>query len=71
MSQPGPCCICGDTNYQLSLGGPTICPACDCGASTDPRVARNLRAEITRLRTENIELRDKLDRIAAGQFTRL
>lgn len=30
-SMPGPCCICGSTNYALSMGGPTICPKCDCG----------------------------------------
>jgi hypothetical protein len=28
---PGPCVICGGTNYNLSCGGPTICPKCDCG----------------------------------------
>ena len=28
--QSGPCVICGDTNYALSCGGPTICPKCDC-----------------------------------------
>lgn len=28
---PGPCIICGDTNYNLSCGGPAICPKCDCG----------------------------------------
>src|SRR5262245_47766499 len=29
-SMTGPCCICGATNYALSMGGPTICPKCDC-----------------------------------------
>lgn len=28
---PGPCVICGGTNYELSCGGQTICPKCDCG----------------------------------------
>lgn len=28
--QPGPCLACGATNYPLSMGGPGICPACDC-----------------------------------------
>jgi hypothetical protein len=23
--------LCGATNYPLSLGGPSICPSCDCG----------------------------------------
>lgn len=29
--QPGPCVVCGDRDYDLSCGGPTICPKCDCG----------------------------------------
>lgn len=32
MSQPGPCKVCGKTNYPSSLGGPDICPECDCGS---------------------------------------
>jgi len=31
-TQSGPCIVCGRTNYSLSMGGSTICPACDCGA---------------------------------------
>lgn len=31
VSIPGPCMVCGATNYNLSCGGPTICPKCDCG----------------------------------------
>lgn len=27
----GPCIVCGKTNYPLSMGGPDICPMCDCG----------------------------------------
>ena len=27
----GPCVLCGDVNYQMSMGGPTVCPSCDCG----------------------------------------
>lgn len=27
----GPCVVCGATNYLPSLGGPEICPPCDCG----------------------------------------
>lgn len=49
MSCPGPCIICGDTNYPLSMGGSSICPSCDCGI--DPEVAR-LRREVAMLRTE-------------------
>ena len=29
----GPCKLCGATDYALSMGGPTICPACDCGGA--------------------------------------
>ena len=27
----GPCVLCGAANYLPSLGGPEICPSCDCG----------------------------------------
>jgi len=27
----GPCTMCGATDYALSMGGPAICPRCDCG----------------------------------------
>ena len=27
----GPCMVCGATNYSNSMGGPMICPSCDCG----------------------------------------
>lgn len=49
---PGPCCICGGINYSLSMGGPTICPKCDCGhfdAATvmqQAKVIELLRAEV-------------------------
>jgi len=29
----GPCTVCGKTNYPNSMGGPGICPACDCGGT--------------------------------------
>lgn len=32
---PGPCIFCGDVNYPLSMGGPEVCPACDCGSFHD------------------------------------
>jgi hypothetical protein len=27
----GPCNGCGKTNYPTSVGGPYMCPSCDCG----------------------------------------
>lgn len=54
--QPGPCVICGDTNYNLSCGGPTICPKCDCGnfdaatVQTQAKIIIALRQEIESLR---------------------
>lgn len=39
MIQAGPCCLCGDANYELSLGGPGICPACDAGNFHDEAIA--------------------------------
>jgi len=54
---PGPCCICGRTDYPLSMGGPTICPKCDCGhfdAATvqqQAKVIEGLRAELASLRS--------------------
>lgn len=29
--QRGPCVHCGGFNYNLSMGGPAVCPACDIG----------------------------------------
>jgi hypothetical protein len=34
----GPCNLCGLTDYPLSMGGPTICPSCDCGI--DPQLSK-------------------------------
>jgi hypothetical protein len=38
---PGPCVVCGATNYSLSYGGPTICPRCDCGHYDPAALAMN------------------------------
>jgi predicted nucleic acid-binding Zn-ribbon protein len=51
MSEPGPCIICGTTNYSLSMGGPTICPSCDCGDFGLSKVQRQAK-EIERLTLE-------------------
>jgi hypothetical protein len=62
--QQGPCIICGDTNYNLSCGGPTICPKCDCGnfdAATVEKQAKiiaGLRTEIERLHRELAHSKD-------------
>ena len=51
MPKTGPCEFCGGTNYEPSLGGPTICPSCDCG-DFGPDVVRRLGAEIVALRAK-------------------
>jgi hypothetical protein len=42
----GPCVVCGDRDYPSSLGGPQICPACDCGV--DPK-RRKCEAKLSKL----------------------
>ena len=49
MTELGPCVICGATDYNLSMGGPTICPSCDCGDFGMAKVQR-LATEIAQLR---------------------
>lgn len=56
----GPCIICGDTNYNLSMGGPTICPPCDCGDFGIRRAKRQAKI-IELLRKEIGELKEKLN----------
>lgn len=46
----GPCIVCGAINYPLSCGGPDICPPCDLGVPP----------EVSRLREENMELRNRI-----------
>ena len=72
---PGPCALCGDENYALSLGGPSVCPACDCGSFHDEALAhkrlmgfappptRNERAEVRERRAKEAE------KLVAGVFT--
>lgn len=33
------CRLCGDENYPLSMGGPTLCPSCDSGLFVDHGLA--------------------------------
>ena len=57
--QAGPCDICGMTNYPLSQGGPTICPACDCkgieGGLRAQLAAANRRAAFAETRVTELE----------------
>lgn len=62
----GPCIGCGATNYGNSLGGPSICPACDAGATRSPKEAGSSvagallveqNARIAALEAENRDLR--------------
>ena len=56
MMPPGPCIVCGENNYPLSMGGPTICPACDCGI--DPDLTK-LRRKLAQVENELIQARDE------------
>ncbi len=49
--QAGPCVVCGRTNYPLSMGGPTICPSCDCGYPPYAKV-HSLCAEVEQLKAQ-------------------
>lgn len=62
MSIYGPCVVCGATNYSLSMGGPTICPACDCGIPPETTKARR-EAEFYRAKADALAeaLRDVLN----------
>lgn len=70
----GPCCICGGENYELSMGGQTICPSCDAGNFTPATVMRQaqamkkLNAELDRLRVEREKMVEGLREIES--FTR-
>ena len=61
MTYPGPCCICGGRDYDLSCGGPSICPQCDAGNFTQATVMRQA-TELKRLREENAKLRAEVSR---------
>ncbi len=49
---PGPCVLCGTTDYPLSMGGPTICPSCDCGNFNPHKLLSQLKTA----REENARL---------------
>ncbi len=60
MTYPGPCVICGARDYELSMGGPTICPSCDAGNFT--------QATVTRQAQELKALREEIDRLRGPMF---
>lgn len=55
----GPCIYCGSINYAPSMGGPSICPSCDCG-NFGPSVVQRQGETITALRTELAIVKDIL-----------
>jgi hypothetical protein len=55
----GPCEMCGATNYAMSYGGPSICPACDCGRTNPIQQAKYISKLKEQLRTAEAE-RDRL-----------
>ena len=59
----GPCIVCGETEYPLSCGGPTICPACDCG--TPPEVTK-LRKKLNEATEKIIELMVENERLRSN-----
>lgn len=59
--QNGPCVVCGKENYPLSVGGPSICPACDCGVELKIRL-KTCREQIKQFQAENENLKEILDR---------
>jgi len=63
-TQAGPCAGCGATGYGLSMGGPAICPACDCMPPAS-RV-RELADENRRLRALLMSLPGGPDALRAG-----
>jgi hypothetical protein len=55
MSPLGPCVLCGAKDYPLSMGGPTICPACDCGHGLSPNEAATNRRLLSEAAAEIAE----------------
>lgn len=71
----GPCIVCGDVGYSPSMGGPEICPKCDCGhfdAATVERQAKiiaELRQESATQSSELLRLREALEEAKATLLT--
>lgn len=66
---PGPCAICGGVNYPLSVGGPEICPSCDCGGFGIETVKRQGQI-ICELRARLL-IAERLNRVDATLARRL
>ena len=66
--QPGPCVVCGRTNYALA-GGPTICPPCDCGESGYANTIRAQKAELDAVRAERDEARQLAEQRSDSVWT--
>ena len=67
--QPGPCVICGGIDYPLSVGGPEICPSCDCGGFGIETVKRQGQI-ICELRARLL-IAERLNRVDAALARRL
>jgi hypothetical protein len=61
MTMPGPCVICGALDYELSVGGPDICPSCDCGGFGIETVKR--QGEIIRELRQRLDIAERLVRV--------
>ena len=61
----GPCVYCGDTNYANSIGGPMVCPSCDCGdfgvykVQRQAKIIEQLRERVEQLQIELSNLQEQ------------
>lgn len=64
--QAGPCAGCGAEGYNLSMGGPGICPACD--SQPPERRVRQLADEnrVLRQRIAELEGREQVSTMGDG-----
>lgn len=72
MTIAGPCETCGQTDYELSTGGATVCPECDIGRPAE-RI-RRLVAEVKALETAmdtNTETFVRVTTKVLGSFVRI
>ena len=65
--QTGPCSLCGDTDYPLSMGGPSICPRCDCSPPS-PLEIRRLHETIASLQAQLLSPTPDHGRALAAQI---